>query len=355
MLLVSVDTTRADHLGCYGYAHVKTPNIDRLAAEGVLFEQCISSSPLTLPSHCTMFTGVYPFVHGARDNGFFKLAPENVTLAEQFQKAGYATHAQTAAHVLDAKYGLDQGFDSYTDVATTQAAVAGVANSPPLDLPHLGHAQVRRADEITRAGIKLLEENRARKFFIFLHYFDPHFPYDAPEPYASQSAEPYDGEIAFFDHEFGKLMGALQELELADKTLVILTSDHGESLGEHGEKTHAIFVYDATQRVPLIFWCPQRIPGGVTVSSQVRLLDLTPTIVDFVGLESPQPIQGKSLLPLLAGGPAEQRPCYGDSLFCQHAFGYARSASCVPGAGSISTHQTLSFITLPKILPNCGT
>jgi arylsulfatase A-like enzyme len=207
VLLVSVDTARADHFGCYGHPHVKTPNIDRLAAEGAVFEQCIASSPITLPSHSTMFTGVYSFVHGARDNGFFKLAPENVTLAELFQDAGYATHAQIAAHVLDAHYGLDQGFDTYTDVATTSG---GDPDKPGFDLRQMGDTfKVRSADEITRAGIKLLEENREQKFFIFLHYFDPHFPYEPPEPYASEYAEPYAGEIAFVDHEFGKLIGAL--------------------------------------------------------------------------------------------------------------------------------------------------
>ncbi|MHC5012936.1 MAG: sulfatase-like hydrolase/transferase [Planctomycetota bacterium] len=324
VLLVSVDTTRADHFGCYGHPHVKTPNIDRLAAEGVRFEQCISSSPITLPSHSTMFTGVYSFVHGARDNGIFKLAPENVTLAELFQDAGYATHAQIAAHVLDAKYGLDQGFDTYTDVATKQTMSGGDQDKPNLDLPHMTDAfKVRNAEEITRAGIKLLEENREHKFFIFLHYFDPHFPYEPPEPYASEYAEQYAGEIAFFDHEFGKLISALQDLDLAEKTLVILTSDHGESLGEHDEQTHAFFVYDATQHVPLIMSCPELIQGGVTIKSQVRLLDLTPTIVDFAGLDMPDPIQGRSLLPLWEDGQAEERPCYGESLSCKHTFGYS--------------------------------
>jgi arylsulfatase A-like enzyme/Flp pilus assembly protein TadD len=325
VLFVSIDTTRADHLGCYGHPVVRTPNIDRLANEGVRFEQCISSCPITLPSHSTMFTGVYSFVHGVRDNGTFKLAEENHTLAEQFRKAGYATHAQIAAHVLDAKYGLNQGFDTYAGVATTQSG-NGVDKSQ-IDLPNMSHAfNVRTADEITRAGIKLLEENRDQKFFIFLHYFDPHFPYVPPEPYASEYAEPYGGEIAFVDHEFGKLISALRDLGLDRKTLVILTSDHGESLGEHNEETHAFFVYDATLHVPLILWCPDHIDGGGTVRSQVRLLDLAPTIVDFVGLDMPGPIQGKSLLPQIDNDQEDQedqRPCYGESLSCQHTFGYS--------------------------------
>lgn len=348
VLFVSVDTTRADSLGCYGHPVVKTPNVDRLAAEGTRFAQCVSSAPITLPSHATMLTGSYQFVHGARDNGTFVLSEENVTLAEIFKQAGYATRAEVAAVVMNQRYGLDQGFDRYGDVDRRKRIKMGAPNLAPAwarkmerakegeeddeaepespELPTPWSLFDRKADEITRCGIELLTEvaRGDKPFFMFLHYFDPHQEYAAPERFAQQYKDPYLAEIAFFDEQFGLVMDALRDLGLAEKTLVILTSDHGEGRGQHGEQTHSYFAYDTTLLVPLIIWCPGQVPAGQVVHSQVRLLDLAPTIVDFVRLEPSPQMQGTSLLPLLANPTLDLHlPCYADTLAAQLMFGYS--------------------------------
>ena len=347
VLLVSLDTVRADCLGCYGHPTIRTPNIDRLASEGTRFAQCISSAPLTLPSHSTMMTGSYQFVHGARDNGDFVLGENNVTLAEIFRPAGYATHAEVAAVVLNRRYGLAQGFDTYRDLhrwedasprtkagahATTQKVDAtaedrsGLSEAEPEspEVPDPWAMFDRKADDITRRAIEALAANRDRHFFIFLHYFDAHQPYDPPERFAQQYQDRYLGEIAFVDEQFGKLMDALRELGLAEKTLVVLTSDHGEGRSQHGEETHSFFLYDTTQHVPLIMACPGKVPAGQVVSSQVRLLDLAPTLVDFAALARSPQMQGTSLLPLLADPTLDLHlPCYADSPVAQRMFGYS--------------------------------
>jgi len=345
VLLVSVDTLRADSLGCYGHAGVSTPNIDRLAAGGVRFTQCISSVPITLPSHSTMMTGSYQYVHGARDNGLFKLGSENVTLAERFKEAGYATHAVLAAMVLNRRYGMDQGFDTYDDLEDREgdsikggagrdpAVAKGDPDAPPDQRPAPGEPTAaplwasfdREADEITQIGIKLLERNRDNPFFIFVHYFDPHQPPKAPQRFSAQYQDGYLAEIAYVDEQFGLLMEALGELGLAERTLVILTSDHGEGRGEHGEQTHSYFIYDSTLHVPLIVSVPGQVPGGGVVESQVRLVDLAPTILEFAGLEPTPQMQGTSLLPLL-GDPsrAVDLPAYADTVATQVSFGYSQ-------------------------------
>ena len=338
VILVSVDTTRADHLGCYGHPEIQTPNIDRFAAEGTRFAQATSAAPLTLPSHATMLTGSYPFVHGARDNGLFVVAQENVTLAELFAESGYATHAEVAAVVLGAKYGLDQGFDSYGEARLPERQMDVVAVPHPDGDPALegalGEIEVetpvveldRKADEITLHGIEFLNEqaHKDEPFFLFLHYFDPHWPHEAPEAFAAQYQEGYHAEIAYFDHEFGKLIQAVRDLGLTEDTLVILTSDHGEGRGQHGEYTHSNFLYDTTLHVPLILWAPGRVAAGRVVDTQVRLVDLAPTVADFARLEMTEQMQGTSLLPLLTDPGRELRlPAYADTLVPKHAFAYS--------------------------------
>ncbi len=338
VILVSVDTTRADHLGCYGHPEVKTPNIDRLAAEGTRFTSCISSAPLTLPSHATMLTGSYPFVHGARDNGIFTVPAENRTLAEIVKDAGYATHAEVAAMVLDDKYGLDQGFDTYGGVppAEKKPVMRQFARDPwDVELgegpPEVAPVEPdvendRKAAEITRRGIELLTEEArlGRRFFLFLHYFDPHWPHEAPEEFASQYQDGYLAEIAYFDQEFGRLMDALRQLGLGSNTLVILTSDHGEGRGQHGEYTHSLLLYDTTLHVPLVMWCPGQIPAGQVVDAQVRLLDIAPTVVDFVRLERSPQMQGTSLLPLLADrGLDPGLACYSETMVPLNSLNYS--------------------------------
>ncbi len=321
VLLISVDTTRADHLGCYGHPARHTPNIDRVAAEGTRFAQCVASTPVTLPSHATMLTGSYPFVHGVRDNGTFRLESANVTLAEIFRTAGYVTHAEVASTVMDGKYGLDQGFDTYGEVQRQAPPV--LDEKTDAKLPLIEHME-RKADDVTRSGIAFLEKNRGRPFFLFLHYYDPHRAYTAPERFLRRYANGYLAEIAFFDEQFGLLMESLRTCGLAERTLVVLTSDHGEGLGQHGEATHTFFVYDTTQMVPLILWCPGHVPAGQVVPSQVRLVDIAPTLVSFARLGPAPQMQGLDLLPLVADPRKEvQLACYGETLCPALSFGYA--------------------------------
>jgi choline-sulfatase len=338
VLLVSVDTTRADHIACYGHPEVRTPNIDRLAAEGIRFAWCISSAPLTLPSHTTMLTGSYPFVHGARDNGIFTVPEQNQTLAELFKAAGYATRAEVAAVVLKKEAGLNQGFDTYNDVVPEKPDMNIKRFLPdPWDLesddsapPVIEHERPkvetdRKAGEISDCGIAHLKELAAgdKPFFLFLHYFDPHWPHEAPEPFASAYKDSYLSEIAYFDSQFGRVLDAVDELGLADNTLVILTSDHGEGRGQHGEYTHSTYLYDTTLHVPLIMRVPGG-PAGEVVESQVRLLDIASTIVDFARLEPTGQMQGQSLLPLVADPGRDLRlPCYSDTMVPKNSLDYS--------------------------------
>ncbi len=338
VLFISVDTTRSDHLGCYGHPTVKTPNIDRFAAEGARFEQCISSAPLTLVSHSTMMTGSYQYVHGARDNTAFKLSPENVTLAEIFKDAGYYTAAEVATVILNPEFGLDQGFDHFGAVPDLPPpGMRGPVTRDEMDMAKAAElaartdvpAQLsdRRADEVTRYGIELLRQRKPDKpFFIFLHYYDPHWPFEAPDEFMKRYDDPYFAEIAFFDQEFGRLIAELDKLGLGEKTLVILVSDHGEGKGQHGENTHSAFLYDATQHVPLIMRCKGTIPPGLVIPAQVRIVDLAETILEFVGLESAinEHMQGTSLLPFLADPSLDLRlECYGDTIVPQLMYGFS--------------------------------
>ncbi|MCZ6816123.1 MAG: sulfatase-like hydrolase/transferase [Planctomycetota bacterium] len=335
VVLVSVDTTRADHIGCYGHPKIKTPNIDRFAAEGTRFAWCISSAPLTLPSHTTMMTGSYPFLHGARDNGVFTVAPENVTLAEIFKEAGYGTHAEVAALVLNHKTGIDQGFDTFGDVEPAGKGkpkakkVELESTSQPVIEPDAPIIAIERlAEDIFQHGIEVMKKKAATKepFFMFLHCFDPHWPHQAPERFQSQYDDGYYAEIAYFDEQFGRFVDAVRELGIADKTLVILTSDHGEGRGQHSEWTHSTFLYDTTLHVPLIMWCPGQVPSGQVVECQVRLLDLAPTILELakLGDRRTEQMQGTSLLPLLDDPALDLRlPCYSDTMVPKTSYGFS--------------------------------
>ena len=242
IVFISIDTLRADHLGCYGNKEIQTPNIDQLAEEGVLFSQCFTPVPVTLPAHVSMMTGQYPLSHGVRNNGTFLAPPELTTLAEVVKIRGYQTSAFIGAFVLDSRFGLDQGFDVYNDYLKKDS-------SQPLLLYN-----ERKAGESVSDAQKWLKTHHEKPFFLFLHCFDPHAPYDPPEPFATDYKDNlYDGEISYVDQAIGALFTTLKELNQWDQTLIVLTSDHGEGLGDHGEKTHAIFIYDSTLHVPLIF------------------------------------------------------------------------------------------------------
>ncbi|MFA6958713.1 MAG: sulfatase-like hydrolase/transferase [Thermoanaerobaculia bacterium] len=265
VLLVTIDTLRADHVGAYGAATGATPNIDRLATEGTRFESAISSVPLTLPSHATILTGLLPTQHGVRNNGSGALAPERTTLAEAFTSRGYATAAFVGAFVLDRRYGLDQGFSVYDDEIDRDETMAGA-----LEAERDGAAVTDRA--LAWIG------NTNGPFFAWVHLYDPHAPYVPPEPFRSRFADrPYDGEIAAADAQLGRLLAMLDAKGLRKDTIVVVTGDHGEALGEHGELTHGLLLFEPTLRVPLVVSAPLSKPGGV-VREPVSLADLAPTI-----------------------------------------------------------------------------
>ena len=285
VLVLTLDTTRADHLGCYGKADAETPAIDGLAADGVRFADAVTVAPVTLPSHATIFTGLTPPSHGIRDNSEYKLAPRHVTLAETLGEAGYETAAFLSAFVLDARFGLDQGFDVYDDRLSTEAAYGDLAE--------------RDGTEVTNAAIRWLEKRSSdAPFFMWVHYFDPHHPYTPPPGQAQRFASaPYDGEIAAMDRQIGRLLATLDERELRDETLVVVVADHGESLGEHDEATHGMLIYESVMHVPLILSCPALVQGAHVVDDVVvSTTDVTPTVLDLLGIDDGAERDGLSLL-----------------------------------------------------------
>lgn len=298
VLLVTLDTTRADHLGYAGYEDAQTPRLDAFARDrAVRFENAIASIPLTLPSHTTIMTGTYPVYHGVHDNDGFVVDDGVTTLAEILHDAGYATGAAVASFPLDSQFNLDQGFDDYndnyqqdwTDDETDARTVFA-----------FGFIE-RKADQVSKAALRWLEEHGDEPFFLWAHYFDPHQAYAPPSPYDSLFAsEPYDGEIAFMDEGFGVLLDALDAKGLLDTTIIVVVGDHGESLDQHGEPTHAAYIYDTTVRVPLLVAAPGSGQAtGESVRGQVRTIDIAPTILDLLGLPVHTDMQGSSLVPEL--------------------------------------------------------
>ncbi len=297
VILITIDTLRADALGSYGQALPTSPRIDRMASQGVLFEQTATSVPSTLPSHASILTGKQPYAHGVRANAGYQLTAENVTLAEILRDYGYRTAAEIAAPVIGRRTQLNQGFGQYRDLESFDATPLEITvNGEPLTL------QERSATDVTNHGLRFIAQNRGSPFFLWLHYFDPHAFYRVPDPYHQRIPESeYHAQVLFTDEHVGKILDALGSLGVRDRTLVVLTSDHGESLGEHGELTHSFFVYEATMRVPLIFWGPGLLGTPRRISAPVRTVDITPTILDLLGLPPLANIQGVSLRPLIEG------------------------------------------------------
>ena len=314
VLLITVDTTRADHLSCYAPGHAKTPHLDALAARGVLFTHATAQVPLTLPSHACIMTGAYPTVHGLRDMGGFVLDKSHPTMASLTQAAGFQTAAFVGSRAVARQFGLAHGFDSYDDDMGPQTEEG--------KLP--GIFAERRAGVVTDHALDWLKRNAQRKFFLWAHYYDPHAPYDPPEPYRHQYAKSlYDGEIAYMDEQVGRLLDGLDQLALTSRTLVIAVGDHGESLGEHGEATHGIFLYDATLHVPLIVAGPD-VPRGKVISDQVRSIDLHPTVMEFLRLPASSEAQGVSLWPLIEQGThVRSNYSYGETLYPRTYMGWS--------------------------------
>jgi arylsulfatase A-like enzyme/Tfp pilus assembly protein PilF len=314
VLFVTLDTTRADRLGAYGNPDAGTPNVDRLAEEGVLFETAVAAVPLTLPAHSTIFTGVLPPVHGVRDNGGYVLDTRHTTLAETLKAAGWRTGAFVGAYVLDGKWGLDQGFERYFDDFA-------ISKYKTLSLGSVA----RRASEVVDAALPWLEEHREERFFAWLHFYDPHSPYEPPEPFKSRFARrPYQGEIAYTDFQVGRVIEWLQSRHLMDRTVIVVMGDHGESLTEHGEGTHGLFVYDATVRAPLVIRAPFERARGRRVRAVVRSEDVLPTLLDLLGMEAPAGVQGRSLAPLMTGdAPDLDLEAYSESWYARNHFGWS--------------------------------
>jgi arylsulfatase A-like enzyme len=312
ILLVTLDTTRADRIGAYGHAGAATPVLDALAAGGVRFAEAVTVAPETLPAHATLLTGLLPPRHGVRINGENRLEQRHVTLAEVARSRGYETAAFVSAFVLDARFGLDQGFDHYDD--RVEAAEGPVFASGTNE---------RRADATTDAALLWLRaRDRARPYFVWVHYFDPHAPYEPPSPFAARfPGSPYDGEVAFVDAQLGRLLAGLDALGRRDRTLVIVASDHGEGLGDHAERTHGVFLYGSAVRVPLVVSSPRLFPRPAVVDNTVvSLADLAPTILDLLGVEDPPPRDGQSLIATKAD---PERGAYVESLAPYLDFGWA--------------------------------
>ncbi len=311
VMLITLDTTRADRLPAYGYNGIRAPNLDRLAAESYLFEDAIAHVPLTLPSHASMMTGRLPIAHGVRDNSGFFVDQKEITLAEILKKAAYATSAFVSAFVLESRWQLNQGFDFYYDNFNLGQFHDIVAREIQ-----------RRAGETEIEIEHWLEENKDKKFFTWVHFYDPHDPYDPPEPYRTEYAQrPYDGEIAYVDEVIGKLMAKLEALQLKERTIVILTGDHGEGLGEHGEPSHGMFVYNTTQHVPMMIFLPNA--GSGRISGPVGHIDLAPTVLELLGLEIIPQIQGASLVEKINGTEKIQRMAYSESLYAELHYGWS--------------------------------
>src|SRR5262245_14800014 len=316
VLLITVDTRRADRLGCYGFGLARTPHIDSLATEGVRNANAIAAAPITMPSHATILTGLYPPAHGVRDNGAYALGDDAVTLPERLQAAGYTTQAFVSALVLNRRYNLTQGFDGYDDDLWAE------------DAPPLFMIRERRAAKTAGRFLAWFEQWRIapkpKPFFVWVHFFDPHQPYKPPLQDRLLAPTPYDAEIAAVDRAVGQILSALRQHQLLDNTLVILTADHGESLGEHEEKTHALFIYDATVHVPLIFRYPRVVPRGKVYTGPVRSVDIVPTVLGLLGLPGGKETQGVDLLPAWRGTiPPPDLPQYSESLLSELGFGMA--------------------------------
>ena len=298
VLLISMDTTRADVLSCYGFKHNTTPNIDALAAEGVLFENTYAPVPTTLPSHCSMLTGTIPPYHRVHDNNGYKLDDSNVTLAEILKDNGFATGAIIGSIILDSKYEMDQGFDFYDDNFQNERS--------PIFIPE------RQAEETRRIACEWLDEHQKENMFLFLHFYDPHRSYDAPEPYKKMflpdpPPEPgsidhlqsmYAGEVTYTDNCIKGVIDKLKELGLYDSTLIIITADHGEMFYQHEEVTHGYYIYEGNVRIPLVF----KVPGVSTprrIEKTVGLVDIVPTVCSLLDIERPYTFQGVDVSPYL--------------------------------------------------------
>jgi len=316
LLFISFDTTRADRLSAYGHAVGTSPRVDALAARGALFERAYTHVPSTLSAHSSMLTGLLPPSHAVRCNGKLRLAEERLTLAEILHDDGFATAAVLAAFPLDRRFGLGQGFDLYDDdfaaTAATGQSPRGKRDNPGTWIKHQYTDFERGADEVTDRALGWLR-GQDERWFLFVHYFDPHAPYEPAARWAERFDDPYDAEIAYADFHLGRLLDEVATMP--GRTLIVFTADHGEGLQEHDELRHGIFLYDTTVRIPLVIVLDGAVEAGQRIETTVAHVDLVPTVLELLGVPPPPRLDGQSLAGSLTGGRAPAaRPVYIESL-----------------------------------------
>ncbi len=313
VILISVDTLRSDHLPMYGYQKVETPHLDRLRQDGILYRHAYSHVPLTLPSHSSMLTGLRPADHGVRGNlGYHLDAANHPWLPRILKQHGYKTGAAVSAFVLRAATGMSSDFDFYDDNILQRTWKMGSAQ--------------RKGDQTLAAVEPWLESVKGSPFFLFFHLYEPHRPWDPPEPFASRYTLAYDGEIASADDLIGRLIAELERLGVYDKALVFFVSDHGEGLGDHGFQEHGPLLYRDVLQVPLVVKLPGNQRGGTTSDAPAQLTDLVPTVLSLLGIDQPEELEGQSLLTL---DEAQQRPIYGETQFPRIHFGWSELTSVI--------------------------
>ncbi|MCP5046257.1 MAG: sulfatase-like hydrolase/transferase [bacterium] len=329
VILITIDTLRADYLSCYQNGTAQTPNLDRLADEGARFERCIAQTPLTLPSHTSILSGTYPLYHQVRDNGGLRVPPQLELVSEVLKREGFSTSAFIAAYVLHSKWGMNQGFDTYSD---------------DFDLEKYkltGTELEKRAEEVLTNAKQWISRHKKERFFTWVHLFDPHAEYEPPPPYDKKYPDnPYAGEVEYTDAQLGLFFQFLKEEGLYDDCLIIVTSDHGEGLWEHGERSHGFFVYDSTVRIPLIIRAADRFPGK-RVTGLVESVDIAPTILDLLGIEVPKSYQGSSLVRAMSGKETgKQGVAYTEAYYSRLHLGYSELQSLY--------YQDWKYIRAPK-------
>lgn len=314
VVIISIDTLRADRLPAYGYEGVETPALDALRRDGILFERAYTPTPLTFPAHSSLLTGLLPGVHGVRDNVGYKLDPGLPFLPRLLKGKGYATGGAVSAYVLQGKSGLDDGFDFYEDSIELRA--------------HAGLGGMQRpGGETLMLSREWLGSVRGRPFFFFFHIYEPHAPWEAPAEFRSRYADPYDAEVAAADAVLGELFAELKRLEIYDKATIVVLSDHGEGLGDHGEEQHGLFLYREVLQVPLLVKLPGGRRGGERVAAPAQLADVAPTLLSLAGVEVPESLPGVSLLDLGEKSPARQ--LYSETFYPRIHFGWSDLASLV--------------------------
>jgi len=305
ILIITLDTTRADRIGCYGHKQALTPNLDSLAQQGVLYEQAFSQVPLTLPSHVSIFTGTFPPTNNIRVNAEGILSPEIPTLAELLQSEGYKTGAFISAWVLDSQFGLGRGFDHYDQ------SFNNFADTSRGDTERAGN-------KVCDSALSWMNKTDNEPFFAWVHFFDPHHPYSPPKKYRDLLDDPYDGEIAFMDEQIGRLLTLLDEKGIRENTLIVVIGDHGESFEEHNETQHGLFIYNPTMQVPFIMSLPGQLPVNKRASQLVQQVDIMPTVLELVNCDIPETVNGKSLI----NSSLDSR-IYGESTYANQSFGWA--------------------------------